>query len=235
MAETRPHCMVIGVGAGTGAACVRRFSDGGYEVSMIARNPKRLQGFADAIEHSHPYAVDIADLESFRASLQKMVADLGVPRIVIYNAALATFGHYGDIDPKDFEHSFRVNTTGLLVAAQVLSPAMAELEDSAFLVTGNTGSLRGMPDYIGWSPSKAAQRILAEALARELGPNGIHVAYIVIDAIIDMPFARRRRPERPDHEYAKPDDIAGEIFHIAHQPKSARSFLVELRPFGEKW
>ena len=105
----------------------------------------------------------------------------------------------------------------------------------ALIVTGNTGSLRGKPDYIGWSPTKAAQRILAESLARQFGPDGLHVAYVIIDAIIDMPFARRRRPQLPDEVFAKPADLADEIYHIAHQPRSAQSFLVELRPFGESW
>ena len=86
-----------------------------------------------------------------------------------------------------------------------------------------------------WTPTKAAQRMVAEALARDLGPKGIHVAYVVIDAVIDMPFARKRWPDYPDDFYTKPDDLAGEIYHLAHQPKSAWSFLIELRPFGENW
>ncbi|MDP7234683.1 MAG: short-chain dehydrogenase, partial [Alphaproteobacteria bacterium] len=77
--------------------------------------------------------------------------------------------------------------------------------------------------------------ILAECLARELGPQGVHVAYVVIDALIDMPFARRRFGDKPDEVFAKPEELAEEIFHTAHQPRSARSFLVELRPFGETW
>ncbi|MCH9671780.1 MAG: short-chain dehydrogenase, partial [Gammaproteobacteria bacterium] len=99
----------------------------------------------------------------------------------------------------------------------------------------NTAALRGKADFVGWSPTKAAQRILAECLARELGPSGVHVAYVVIDAFIDMPFARRRQTDRPDDFFAKPDDLASEIYNVAHQPKSAWSFLVELRPFSETW
>ena len=76
---------------------------------------------------------------------------------------------------------------------------------------------------------------MAESLARELGPKGIHVAYVIIDAVIDMPFARRRWTDRPEDFFAKPDDLAAEIYHVAHQPRSAQSFLVELRPFGEVW
>ena len=105
----------------------------------------------------------------------------------------------------------------------------------ALMVTGNTGAQRGTPNFVGWSPTKAGQRILAESLARELGPDGIHVAYIVVDAMIDMPFARRRLPDKPTDFFSQPADLAETVFQTAHQPRSAWSFLVELRPFGEKW
>jgi short-subunit dehydrogenase len=204
---------------------------------MIARHGDRLQSWAEEIEHTAAYRADLDDGEAYRETLRAIVADHGVPGVVIHNATLASFGGYLEIDPADFERNYRVNAGGLLATAQELAPAMCERGDGAIIVTGNTGSLRGKPDYIGWSPSKAAQRILAEALARELGPKGVHVAYVIIDAVIDMPFARRRRASepKPDDYYAKPADLAGEIFHTAHQPKSARSFLVELRPFGENW
>lgn len=235
MAEKRPHCLLIGIGPGTGAACARRFVEGGYAVSMIARSPERLQQFADEIEHTRPYAADINDTDGFRQTLQRIVAENGPPDIVIYNAAQASFGTYTEIDPEKFERNFRVNATGLLVAAQELAPAMVHKGEGAIIVTGNTAALRGKPDFVGWSPTKAAQRILSEALARELGPKGVHVAYVVIDAVIDMPFARRRWTDQPKDFFAQPDDLAAEIFHVAHQPRTARSFLVELRPYGEVW
>ncbi|MDP6352326.1 MAG: SDR family NAD(P)-dependent oxidoreductase [Alphaproteobacteria bacterium] len=235
MAGTGRHCLVIGVGVGTGLACVRRFAAGGYRVSMIARNGERLAQFATEVEGAAAYPTDIAKLDGYRATLRRIVAAEGEPAIVIYNAALATFTDYTGLDPADFERNFRVNTTGLLVTAQELAPAMAARGEGAIVVTGNTGALRGVPSFVGFSPTKASQRILAECLARDLGPKGVHVAYVVVDALIDMPFARRRFTDRPDDAFAKPDELADEIFHVAHQPRSARSFLVELRPFGETW
>jgi NAD(P)-dependent dehydrogenase (short-subunit alcohol dehydrogenase family) len=235
----RPHCLVVGVGAGTGLACVRRFVDGGYKVSMIARHAERLQSFAGQVEHTTPYPADISDLDGYRAVLQRIVAEQGLPRKVIYNAALGTFQPYGELDTDLFERNFRVNTTGLLVTAQELAPQMVaqggEQGGGALIVTGNTGALRGTPRFVGFSPTKAAQRILAESLARELGPQGLHVAYVVIDAMIDMPMVRQRYTDKPDDFFAKPADIAGEIFHTAHQPPSTRSFLVEIRPHAEPW
>ncbi len=235
MDADRPHCLVIGVGAGTGLACVRRFVEGGYKVSMIARHAERLRGFAAETEHSTAYPADIAKLDSYRKVLQQVVAERGLPSMVVYNAALATFAPYAELDTDLFERNFRVNTTGLLVTAQELAPQMVAAGGGALVVTGNTGAMRGIPRFVGFSPTKASQRILAESLARELAPQGLHVAYVVIDAMIDMPMVRKRMTDKPDDLFAKPDDLAGEIFHTAHQPASTRSFLVEIRPQGEPW
>ena len=87
----------------------------------------------------------------------------------------------------------------------------------------------------GFAPTKAAQRILAESLARDLGPKGVHVAYLVIDAVIDLPWQRKRLPDAKDDFFISPASIAGEVFHLAHQPKDAWSFLAEVRPFHEAW
>ncbi|MGB1884297.1 MAG: SDR family NAD(P)-dependent oxidoreductase [Gammaproteobacteria bacterium] len=232
---SQKHCLVIGVGAGTGAAVCRRFSAADYRVSMIARSNERLAGFTAEIANTTPYATDIVNIEHYRETLTTIASEQGIPDVVIYNATLATFGALADLDYRKLERNFRANCTGLMVTAQTLSPAMVERGGGSIVVTGNTAALRGKPDFIGWSSTKAAQRNMAECLARELGPRGVHVAYVVIDALIDMPFARNRRPQLPDDFFAKPDDLADEIYHVAHQPRSAQSFLVELRPFGEAW
>lgn len=229
------HCLVIGVGPGTGLATVRHFAANGYRVSMIARHAGRLETWEGEIEGAKGYAADIADTEGFVATLRQIAEERGYPQVVIYNATLATRGTYQEIPLADFERNFRANATGLLATAQTLCPAMEERGDGALICTGNTGALRGKPNYIGWTPTKAAQRMVAEALARDLGPKGVHVAYVIIDAVIDMPFARRRMPDRPDDFFAAPADLAAEIYHLAHQPRSARTFLLELRPFGENW
>ena len=102
-------------------------------------------------------------------------------------------------------------------------------------MTGNTSALRGRANFAGFAPTKAAQRILAEAMARELGPKGVHVAYLVIDAVIDVPWARERLSQKPDDFFVKPTALAEELWHIAHQDRSAWSFNVEVRPYGETW
>ena len=142
---------------------------------------------------------------------------------------------YSELDTADFERNFRANTTGLLVTAQVFAADMVEAGGGSIIITGNTGARRGIPNFVGFAPTKASQMILGESLARELGPQNVHVAYVIIDALIDMPFVRKRMPDEPAESLANPDDIAGEVFHIAHQPRSTWSYLHEIRPFGEKW
>ena len=236
MSERKPACIVIGVGPGTGEALVRRFAQGGYAVAMIARKAARLERIAGDVADSRAYPCDVTDHDALRVTLKRIVADLGVPKVAIYNGAAAVFAAYDEIDIAQFERTFRVNVSSLLVVAQELAPAMVERGDAALLVTGNTGAWRGKPHFTGFAPTKAGQRILAEALARTLGPSGLHIAHITIDAMIDIPWVRERMGEgRTDEDYARPADIAGEMFHIAHQPRSTWSFNVEIRPHREPW
>ena len=236
MDTERPHCLVIGVGHGTGLACVRRFASGGYKVSMIARHAGRLAGWAEEIPDTTGYPADLTDLERSRAAFERIKDEQGLPKVVVYNASLATLGSYVDLEPAMLERNFRANATGLLVAAQVFAPDMVESGGGAIVITGNTSARRGVPSFVGFAPTKAAQMILGESLARELGPRNVHVAYVMIDAMIDMPRTRQRlAADVPAEKLAQPDDIAGEVYHIAHQPRSTWSYRHEIRPFGEKW
>ena len=124
---------------------------------------------------------------------------------------------------------------GLLYLARKVAPAMVARGEGVIVATGNTSALRGRANFAGFAPSKAAQRILAEAMARDLGPRGVHVAYVVVDAVIDLEWTRKRFDGRPDEFFIKPRAIADEIWHVVHQDRSAWSFNVELRPFGENW
>jgi NAD(P)-dependent dehydrogenase (short-subunit alcohol dehydrogenase family) len=123
----------------------------------------------------------------------------------------------------------------LLYLARELSPDMVDRGKGAILVTGNTSSIRGKANFAGVAPTKAAQRILTESIARELGPVGVHVAYLMIDAVIDTPRMRERLSEKPDDFFIKPAVIADELFHLYGQDRSAWSFLTELRPFHQNW
>ena len=232
----KPVCIVTGVGDGTGAALARRFAQGGYQVAMIARNTERLEALQHEIDDARAYECDISDLDMLAAIVQQIRADMGTPTVLVHNAVSATFKTFLEADSQELEHNFRVNTTSLYQLVRELAPAMIESGQGAIMVTGNTAALRGIPTYAAFAPTKAAQRILAQSLARDLGPKGIHVAYITIDAAIDTPWTRDVfNRDKPDDFFSKPADIADEVFHIVHQPRSTWSFDVEIRPYGEKW
>jgi short-subunit dehydrogenase len=233
---SKPVCLITGVGEGTGAALARRFAKGGYQVAMLARNRERLESLATQISDSKIYLCDVGDLDSLYSTLEAVRTEMGPPSVLVHNAVSATFETFLDADPEDLERNFRVNTTSLLYLARALIPHMIEVGHGSIMVTGNTAALKGVPDYALFAPTKAAQRILSQSLARELGPKGVHVAYITVDAVINTPWTRDRFfPDKPDDFFSQPEAIAEEVYHIAHQDRSTWSFDVELRPFAEKW
>ncbi|WP_076857766.1 SDR family NAD(P)-dependent oxidoreductase [Bradyrhizobium mercantei] len=235
---SKPVCIVTGVGPehGTGAEIAKRFSEGGYQVAMLARNADNLDVLARKYEDARAYPCDVGDLDGLIKTVARIKVEMGAPKIVVHNALRATRGSILAMDPNDLERNFRVNTTALLHLARETLPAMLEAGEGAILVTGNTSSIRGRTNWGFFASTKAAQRILAESMAREFGPRGIHVAYILIDASIDTPRTRPvLAPDKPDDFFAKPSAIAEEMFRVAHQDRSTWSFLVELRPFGEVW
>lgn len=235
---TGPVCLITGVGPekGTGAEIARRFANGGYRVAMIARDAARLAALEGVIEGARAYPCDVADLDALLATVARVRADMGAPQVVVHNAVRAVRGSILDLDPADLERNFRVNTTALLYLARETIPAMLEAGRGAIMVTGNTSATRGRAHWGLFAATKAAQRILAESIAREFGPKGIHVAYFIVDAAIDTPRTRPvLAPDKPDEFFAKPAAIAEEIFRVAHQDPSTWSFTVELRPFGEVW
>lgn len=232
----KPVCMITGVGDGTGAALARRFTDGGYRVAMLARSGERLTSLETKLPDSRGYVCDVADLDALLTVFESVRSEMGRPEVLVHNAVAATFQTFLEADPEDIERNFRVNTTSLLYLARELAPDMIAAGHGAIIVTGNTAALRGIPSYAVFAPTKAAQRILAQSLARDLGPKGVHVAYVTIDAAIDTPWTRDQfNQDKPEEFFAKPVDIADEVFHVTHQPRSTWSFDVEIRPFAENW
>src|SRR5262249_28559127 len=216
--------------------------------AVVAGERERLEGVEQAIAGSRAYVCDVGHVAALGSTVDAVRAELGKPSVLVHNAVAATFATFLESDPVILERNFRVNATALLHLARALAPDM-ELDGSgSIVVTGNTASLRGVPNYALFAPTKAAQRILAQSLARDLGPKRVHVGYVTIDAAIDAPWlgdgGRTRPPwlEPPagwpwsrDEFFAQPDAIAEEVFHVAHQHPSTWSFDHIIRPFAEKW
>jgi len=229
--QKKPLALVTGVGPGTGASVARRFAEGGYRVAMLARDKARLAELEKEIPDSIAVPCDVANA----AALEHALSTVGQPDVVVHNAVGGAFGSFLNVDADTLQRNFNINTMALFNLARLTAPGMVAAGKGAIIVTGNTSAQRGKANFAGFAPTKAAQRILAESLARDLGPKGVHVAYLVIDAVIDVPWQRERIPEAKDDFFISPKSIAAEVYHLAHQPRDAWSFLAEIRPFHEPW
>lgn len=242
-----PLCLVTGVGDTTGSALVRRFAKAGYRVAMIARDATRLRRLETQIPGAQGFACDLNDLAALQVVLREIDDRMGRVDVLLHNAVAHSFAGFLDGDPAVLERNFRVNTVALLHLARALAPAMVAAGRGNIITTGNTASHRGVPNYALFAPTKAAQRILCESLARDLGPKGVHVGYVTIDAAIDVtwlgPEAERPAwllpppdwPHAREDFFAQPEAIADEVFHLAHQDRSTWAFDLVIRPFAETW
>ncbi|NEJ95447.1 SDR family NAD(P)-dependent oxidoreductase [Rhizobium leguminosarum bv. viciae] len=230
-----PLVIITGVGPGTGSAMVRRFHDGGYQVAMLARTAERLSDLESELPNAFAVPCDVADPAALAAALETIEQRAGAPKVVIHNAVGGAFGNFLEIEPEVLQQNFQINVMALLQLARWAAPRMEVAGGGALLVTGNTAAYRGKAAFAGFAPSKAAQRVLTECIAREMGPRGVHASFMMIDAVIDLPWTRVRFADKPDDFFIRPSDIAEEVWHVTHQPRSAWSFLTELRPFREPW
>ena len=227
--------LVTGVGPGTGSSIARRFADGGYKVAMIARDKERLKSLEDELEDSKGYSCELRNQEYLNSTVDNIIKDFGYPDVFIHNAVRGTRGNFLEFTSEELQSNFDINVIALHRIAQKVAPEMIKKGKGAIIVTGNTSAHRGKANFGGTASTKAAQKILTESFARYLNPKGIHVAYITIDAAIDLEWTRKAWPDKPDDFFIQPDDIASEVWHIAHQSKSAWTFDHWLRPFGENW
>ena len=238
MLNNRPVCMITGLGEGTGGFTARRFAKAGYRIAMLARTKERLDRFEKEIDGSKGYVCDVSNINVLRETCLKIKNDMSAPQILIHNAVKGNFENFLQGKPEWLEENFRINTTSLMYLAHALIPDMVKAKKGVIIVTGNTAAKRGIANTPYFAPTKAAQRILAQSLARDFGPQGVHVAYLMVDASINTPWTRTRikkQINQPDIIFAQPEDIADEIYHIAQQERSAWSFDVEVRPDIEQW
>ena len=236
-ASMRPLAAVIGVGPGLGAALARRFADR-YAVAIVARKADYLAQVAGDIKSAggvaHPIAADVSD-QTALAEAFAAIRKIAHPEILIYNAAMRPFGTLMETKASTFENTWRVNAFGAFLAAKEVVPAMLEAGRGVILFTGATAGVKPYPTSAAFGPAKFAMRGLAQVMARDLGPQGIHVAYINIDGPIDMPFIHERFPQLKDQDLLKPSAIAETYWHLAHQDPSCWTHEIDVRPFKEKF
>jgi len=228
-------CVVVGVGPGNGAAFARRFASEGYAVALLARTTSTTEALAATLGGARAYGCDVTDAASVARTFGAIALDLGPVHTIVYNAGSGTWGTVEEITPDVLEGAFRVNTLGLLLCTQQAIPAMKAQGGGNVVIVGSTASRRGVARTAAFAPAKAAQRSLAESMARHLGPQHIHVALIILDGVLDSPRSRAAMVEKSADSFVSPDAVADTAFHLATQHASAWSFEVEARPFNEPW
>lgn len=235
MANKRKVAVVAGVGPGNGAALAKRFVEAGYAVAMLARTRSSLEALEKEIEGTSGFECDVASPESVARAFAGIRVQLGSVDVLIYNAGSGIFADVEHITPEQFEQSWRVNAYGALLCAKEVIPDMKAAKSGSIVFIGATASRRGGPRSAAFAPAKAAQRSLAESMARSLWPARIHVSLIVVDGVVDLPRTRKAMPDKPDTFFIKPSGVAETALRLTCQDPSAWSFEVEARPFAESW
>ena len=226
---TKPVCVVIGIGPKNGRAFAERFADEGYAVALLSRSTEYSSGLAEEIG-GKAYACDVTDPNAIRDAFSAVREELGDVDVLLYNAGSGMFGTFEDVPDEEFEKGWQINVRGLLQSTRQVVGPMREKGRGAIIVTGATASLRGKPFTVAFASAKAAQRSLAQSFARQLGPEGIHVALVIVDGGIGTDELTGEEGNQ-----LRPSDIAETVYHLATQPKSAWSFEVDVRPFRESW
>ena len=233
--KTKKVCAVVGVGPGNGAALARRFVAEGYVVAMMARGTELTSALARELPGARAYSCDVSQAASIEQAFAGVRRDLGEVDTLVYNAGSGAWATIEDATAADFESAWRVNALGAFLASKQVIPGMKERGEGNIVFIGATASRRGNVKTAVFAPAKAAQRSLAESMARDLWPAGIHVAVVIVDGVVDLPRTRAMLKDKPDSFFLKPDDLADSVVRVIGQPRSTWSFEVEARPFGEAW
>ncbi len=229
---TKPVCAVVGIGPQNGASFARRFASEGYAVALLSRKTGYSSKLATEIDSAKVYACDVTDPAAIETAFSSVRAEMGEIEVLVYNAGSGVWGNIEELSAHDFEQSWRINTMGAFLVSKQVIPSMKEKKTGSIIFIGATASLRGRPFTTAFAPAKAAQRSLAQAMAKHLWPSGIHVSLIIIDGGVKSPEldANVEAPDTLD-----PDDIATTAYFLSQQQRSAWSFEVDVRPSQESW
>lgn len=224
--------LIVGVGTGLSASLARLFAKKGLQVALASRNPDRLAKLAEETA-GVTFACETTEPEEVASLFDVVVATIGAPDVVIYNASARARGPVTDLDPADVARAIAVSGYGGFLVAQQAARLMVPRGSGTILLTGASASVKGYPNSSSFAMGKFALRGLAQSLARELAPKGVHVAHFVIDGGIRS-GARSDPNDNPDSTL-DPDAIAETYWHVATQPRSAWTWEVELRPWVERF
>jgi NAD(P)-dependent dehydrogenase (short-subunit alcohol dehydrogenase family) len=228
---------VLGVGPGLGAALARRFAGEGFAIAMMARREESLARIRQDIVNDGgtalPVSTDATDADSVAAAFKRVRDELGDPEVLVYNAGAFQMGGVLEISPAQFDESFRANCAGAFYAGREVLPAMVEAGRGTILLTGASAALRGKARFSALAVGKFGLRALAQSMAREFGPQGIHVSHVIIDGQINTPSIREMSPDREEHTLLSSDSIAETYWQLHAQDRTAWTLEADLRPSVE--
>jgi NAD(P)-dependent dehydrogenase (short-subunit alcohol dehydrogenase family) len=233
MTDVKFHtALIVGAGAGLSASLTRALVKEGVRVALAARAADKLDGLIRETG-ARAFACDATKRTEVEKLFSEVEVACGTPEIVIYNASYRTRGPLIDLDPSEVERALAVSAFGGFLVAQQAARRMLPKHHGAILFTGASASVKGYAQSAPFAMGKFALRGLAQSMARELGPQGIHVAHVVIDGGIKG--ARRGEPAGAPDSLLDPDAIAATYLHVIHQPRSAWASEIALRPWVEKF
>lgn len=243
MSAKHPVALIAGVGDGLGGAVARRFAAAGFATVLVARSADRLERIAESIERAGgrgvAYVADLREEAAVEKLFDDVEAEVGTISVAVFNAGANYRNSILDTPADMFEKIWRLGCYAGFLIGREAARHMVPRGHGTIIFTGATASLRGSSQFAAFAAAKGGVRLVAQSMARELGPKGIHVASVIIDGMIDSPRVRERFPERvahlPEDGMLKPEDIAEVYFQIHQQPRSAWAFEVDLRPWAEKF
>jgi len=226
------RALIVGAGQGLSASLARLFSREGMRVALASRNPDNLAALS-VETGARAFFCDVVNAAAVRQLFSDVDRALGEPDVVVYNPSSRARGPIADLDPAEVERALAVCAFGGFLVAQQAARRMLAKQRGAILFTGASASGKGYAESAPFAMGKCAVRGLAQSLARELAPQGIHVAHFVIDGGIARP-GRAVPPDQPD-SLLDADAIAANYLHVLRQPRSAWTWEIELRPWVEKF
>jgi len=221
--------LIVGAGQGLSASLARLMAGAGLRVALAARDPDKLKSLCDEIGAA-AFGCDAGDQAQVVHLFEALDGHFGSPDVVVYNASGRVRGPFATLDPEEVARALRVSAFGGFLVAQRAATAMLAKGYGAILLTGASASVKGYAESAPFAMGKFALRGLAQSMARELAPKGIHVAHFVIDGAIRPPGQ-----SDPGETKLDPDAIAGTYLHVMQQPRSAWTWEVELRPWVERF
>jgi len=238
-----PVVLVAGAGAGLGAAVARRFAREGLHACVARRQEVALAPLCEEIAReggrATPFALDARDEAQVVALFERIERDHGPVEVVVHNVGANVHFPIRDTTARVYTKVWEMGCLSGFLVGREAARVMVPRGRGTLLFTGASASLRGRAGFAAFSGAKHALRALAQSMARELGPEGVHVAHVVVDGPIDMPWIRENFPEmvasRPEDGLLAPDDIAETYWALHTQRRSAWSHEVDVRPWVEPW